>query len=811
MTNSTHTHAALTFLGHLDQSATATFNIETYIDVPKGEQKPRPDPLLGRYANLTVQQVEALLPKLQAQNEQGAGIFITRNQCAGQRSELNITRVRGVHADMDSFTKEQLFTLTATLAPSIVVESSPGRYQLYWQLLENETLEKAEAKAINQRLAEDHGADPAAVDVSRLLRLPGFMHMKYRDAGKTPIVTANYHGLSYTADEIRKAFPPLATRAAVNPLPLERSSAPPSPFEQSQINALAQCIASQHPELWAGDWAKSMTATGSKGYPSQSEADLALAGHIGRALQTAGIGNELRHKFVDAVFSMSELAKTSKWQNRTDYRDRTIRLAVSGLSPNLSPVALTSLQLESHGDVRNAMAFAKLARHQYLYISSRDKWLHWHEGKWLLCEQREHEAKAKEVCGHILAAAQAIFLQDQYRGKKLVTEAMAAHTLPRINAMLGLTVSEPDMATTENKLDGDPYQLGVQNGIVDLKTGRHLYNQPEFRITRYCNADYVEDATCPQWLKFLDDIFLSDTATIDCVQRLLGLTLLGLSNEEVLVICYGHGSNGKSVFSNVILTILGGYALTAPPSLLTARRKDDNGPRNDVAALAGSRYVSINEMQAGDRLDEQIVKMLAGREPVSARFLHQEFFEFLPSFTPWLRTNHKPIITGDDDGIWRRLALLPFDRKFSDEEKDPVLESKLLSERDGILLWMVNGAQLYLKDGICQSPKMLSLRATYRSESDLLGQFLADKTIANPQGRVIDSVLYQAYKVWCEDNGLKNVPTAKSFTLRLQERGHKKGKSGATRYYIGLEMPGLACGIAQGVVGRISTNSSISL
>ncbi len=810
MTNTTHTHAALTFLGHLDQSATATFNIETYSDVPKGEQKPRPDPLLGRYANLTVQQVEALLPKLQAQNEQGAGIFVARNQCIGHRSEANVTRVRGVHADMDSFTEEQLFALTATLAPSIVVESSPGRYQLYWQLSANETLEKAEAKAINQCLAKHHGADPAAVDVSRLLRFPGFNNMKYRHAGQTPIVTANYHVVCYTAEEIRKAFPPAVTGTAVNSLPLERPSAPPSPCEQSQINALAQCIASQHPELWAGNWSNVITATGAKGYPSQSEADLALAGHIARALQTAGVGDELRHKFVDAVFIMSTLARTSKWQNRSDYRDRTIRAAVSGLSPNFGPVALTSLQLESHGDVKNAKAFAKLARHQYLYISSRDKWLRWHEGKWLLCELLEHEAKAKQVCGHILAAAQAVFLQDQDRGKKLVTEAMAAHTLPRINAMLGLAVSEPEMATTENKLDGDPYKLGVQNGIVDLQTGRHLYNQPEFRITRYCNADYVEDATCPQWLKFLDDIFLSDAPTIKCVQRLLGLTLLGVSNEEVLIICYGHGSNGKSVFSNVIHNILGGYSVTAPASLLTARRNDDSGPRNDLAALAGSRYVSINEMQAGAKLDDQIVKMIAGREPIAARFLHQEFFTFFPSFTPWLRTNHKPIVTETDDGIWRRLALLPFDRKFIDTEKDPDLEKKLLSERNGILRWMVDGAQLYLKDGVCQSAKMLSERSTFRSESDILGEFLADKTIANPQGRVIDSTLYHAYKMWCTDNGQPPF-TSKSFTQRLAERGYRKAKSGATRYYIGLEMPGLAGGIAQGVVGGIATNSSNSL
>ena len=266
--------------------------------------------------------------------------------------------------------------------------------------------------------------------------------------------------------------------------------------------------------------------------------------------------------------------------------------------------------------------------------------------RWHVCELDEHVAVAKEACRDLLQAAGVVLQTDRVRGAKLVQEAVAAHNLNRITAMLKLAVSEPGMATSDRDLDADPFQLGVKNGVVDLKRGHLLFNHPEMLITRFCNASYDTDATCPGWQSFLDQIFQGDVETIESVQRLLGYTLTGLSTEEVLVICYGHGSNGKSVFANVVHHILGGYARAAPPSLLTVRRADDNGPRNDLAALAGARYVSINELQSGDRLDEQVVKLLAGREPISARFLHQEFFEFLPTFTPWLRTNHKPIITG---------------------------------------------------------------------------------------------------------------------------------------------------------------------
>ena len=231
---------------------------------------------------------------------------------------------------------------------------------------------------------------------------------------------------------------------------------------------------------------------------------------------------------------------------------------------------------------------------------------------------------------------------------------------------------------------------------------------------------------CPRWVSFLDQIFDSDVETIESVQRLLGYTLTGLVTEEVLVICHGYGSNGKSVFNNVVQRIMGGYSRTAPTSLLSARRSDDSSPRNDLAALAGARYVSVNELQAGDRLDEQVVKQLAGREAISARFLHKEFFEYMPTFTAWLRTNHKPVVTGGDDGIWRRLVLVPFKRKFEDHEKDSDLEAKLMAERDGILMWMLEGTRKYLQDGLKLSPRVRAEAAQYRKDSDRIGEFLED-------------------------------------------------------------------------------------
>jgi putative DNA primase/helicase len=325
--------------------------------------------------------------------------------------------------------------------------------------------------------------------------------------------------------------------------------------------------------------------------------------------------------------------------------------------------------------------------------------------------------------------------------------------------------------------------------VVDLRDGQYLINQPSLKITRYCNASFDVDASCTRWKIFLDEIFAHDTATIACVQRLLGCTLLGLASEEKLVICYGSGSNGKSVFSNIVHKIMGGYSITAPPSMLTTRRQGDSGPRNDLAALTGARYVSINELQAGDRLDEQVVKMIAGREPISARFLHQEFFEFTPTFTPWLRTNHKPIIYGVEEGIWRRLVLLNFGVQIPDDKKDSSLEDKLFAERDGILMWMIEGARLFLREGLCISLSMRNDLLGYRGDSDLLGEFLSDTTWASNSvaDRVEQKLFYTSYRMWSAVNGSRPM-AKKSFTQRLVERGYKETKSGGDRFYAGLKL-----------------------
>jgi len=185
-------HPAIHFLANLESQAEATFHITAFTDLPRGAEKPKPDPLLREFDGLTIAQVEDRISELERLNDAGAGIFFCVNQCQGKRKKGNVSRVRCIHADFDSATPSQIDAVRQKLPPSIEVHTSgTAKCHMYWLLDGADELDVPTAESINRSLV-DFGADPAATDVSRLLRLPGFRHMKYRGIGETPLVTAKF-------------------------------------------------------------------------------------------------------------------------------------------------------------------------------------------------------------------------------------------------------------------------------------------------------------------------------------------------------------------------------------------------------------------------------------------------------------------------------------------------------------------------------------------------------------------------------------------------------------------------------------------
>lgn len=448
---------------------------------------------------------------------------------------------------------------------------------------------------------------------------------------------------------------------------------------------------------------------------------------------------------------------------------------------------------DAPGDLVNAEIFARHVAEQLRYVHAARKWLIWYGMRWLWAERGEELEAAKHVARRIFRSATEKAAQlgtDTPAGRRWVTHAMRTLREGAIEAMMKLARSDARLAIgSVAELDAEPDLLGVRDGVVDLRTGELLSADPDRLMTRQAAASVVQGATCPTWLRFLSDVFQGDREMIDFIQRAVGYTLTGSVTEEVLFFMHGYGNNGKSVFANTITAVLGDYALTAPASMLTARR-DASGPRDDVARLAGARLVNANETQAGERLDDQLVKSLVSRERVAARFLYGSYFEFQPTGKIWMRGNHKPIVVGDDLGIWRRILLVPFERTFSADEIDCELEMKLLAERDGILQWAIEGAAKWYRAGLRPPAAVTRASAAYRRESDVLGQFLDDECERSAEAEVGQRVLYTRYVGWCRDNGFRAMSKAQ-MTRRLTERGIAEGRSSAAgreRTYRGVRL-----------------------
>jgi putative DNA primase/helicase len=204
--------------------------------------------------------------------------------------------------------------------------------------------------------------------------------------------------------------------------------------------------------------------------------------------------------------------------------------------------------------------------------------------------------------------------------------------------------------------------------------------------------------------------------------------------------------------------------------------------------MAGARFAVANETKTGDKLDDQKLKQLASRDRVVARYLYGEYFEFEPSATVWVRGNHKPIVTDDSDGLWRRLVLIPFTQTIPEEQRDPHLTEKLLQEADGILTWGVDGCLEYQRDGLKPSAAMRRASAEYRKEADILGEWLETCCEIAPEEKVEQGTAYQSYRTFCGLNGVH--PTSKKlFSRKLDER-KLPGNAyvGKSRAYAGFKL-----------------------
>jgi len=348
-----------------------------------------------------------------------------------------------------------------------------------------------------------------------------------------------------------------------------------------------------------------------------------------------------------------------------------------------------------------------------------------------------------------------------------------------IAAMVNLAAADPRMVARIGDFDRDPFLLNTPAGTVDLRSGCIRAHDRDDLITKSTGVAFNAGAACNRWERFLDEIFADHPEIVAYLHRAIGYSVTGDTREEKMLVCYGGGANGKSTLIETLKRSLGDYATTCDPDTLLARGRKE--ATNDVARLAGARFVSCVEVNQGRALDESRVKALTSSDTLTARFLFREYFEFRPELKLWLGTNYRPEIRGTDDGIWRRVHLIPFEAKFQGAKRDVTLQATLAHELPGILAWAVRGTRLWQDKGLDPPASVLAATQAYRAESDLIGQFLDERCELDNKAIITVKALYGAFKTWAENAGEKPMK-ATPFGLTMTERGlgkhgkhHRKG------------------------------------
>jgi putative DNA primase/helicase len=423
-------------------------------------------------------------------------------------------------------------------------------------------------------------------------------------------------------------------------------------------------------------------------------------------------------------------------------------------------------------DLGNARRFIAKHGHNLRYVPHWKKWLIWDGVRWAEDAINEITYLATETIRGLYGEVHRI--EDHEKRTGFARHLVHSESHSRIVSMLKLAESVPGVAATPELLDADPWALNLLNGTLNLRTGQLREHRREDRITKLAPVAYDPEAQCPRWDAFLFRVLGGDTELIRFVQKAVGYTLTGSTEEQCFLILYGTGANGKSTLIQTLRALLSDYARQTPIETLLVKSGD--GPRNDVARLHGARFVAAVEAESGKRLAEALVKQLTGGDTVTARFLYGEHFEFQPTFKLWLAVNHKPVVQGTDHAIWRRIRLLPFTVTIPEGEQDRQLAEKLQAELPGILRWAVEGCLLWQQEGLAVPLVVKQATSGYRSEMDVGAAFIAQCCVLEPQQTVSSGDLYTAYKAWCEDMG-ESPMSQKALADMLKERGCTRGRT----------------------------------
>jgi putative DNA primase/helicase len=416
-------------------------------------------------------------------------------------------------------------------------------------------------------------------------------------------------------------------------------------------------------------------------------------------------------------------------------------------------------------DLGNARRLVRLHGGDLRYVHAWHSWVAWETNRW----RRDGDGTALRMAKATVEEmfAEAAQIADEARRTAMRTFAIKSQSAQRLEAMVKLATTEIQVVLAADKIDADPYLLGLENGVVDLRKVEFREARRDDYVTKAAGTAFDARAECPEWEAFLSKIFPK--------------------GDRLMFVLWGVGSNGKSTFRETVFSLLGDYAVGSDASLLIAN-KNAGGATPDVARLHGRRLITINETEQHSRLNEARVKFITGHDTITARNLYEEPFDFAPTHKTFLTTNHKPIVRGTDEGIWRRLHLLPFTHIIPVEERDRHFrQKKLMPEMPGILNWALEGLKAYWRDGLNPPQEVLSATQEYRDDMDIVGQWIEERCCRNPASVEKVAGLHRDYEQWSRGE-IGFSMTVVAFGRELSDRGFVRTRVGNQRAVRGLAL-----------------------
>jgi putative DNA primase/helicase len=413
------------------------------------------------------------------------------------------------------------------------------------------------------------------------------------------------------------------------------------------------------------------------------------------------------------------------------------------------------------------------------YVHAWRKWLVWDGTRWAPDTTGQAARWMKSIARLVTASALAI--QNEKESQAAVNLARRGESSGGVSGALTLAGTEAQVVISPENLDADPFLLNCPNGTLDLRTGQLRQHDAADLITKMARGAFDPDASGFAFRQFMEKV-QPDEQMRAYLARLVGHGLVGQVIEHLLQIHWGDGANGKSTFMNAVSSALGDYADAADPELLTARSFDPHP--TGVADLFGVRLAIVHETDAGRSLAEGTVKRLTGGDRIKARRMREDFWSFEPSHSFVMLTNHKPRVTGTDEGIWRRIRLVPWSVVIPDADRDEGLGEKISLELDYVLTWLVGGCMEWRRQGLSDPEKVTAATKDYRAESDAIGRFVDECTMK--QGQVKSSDLYKAYEKWCAEQGETVVATQKAFSIDVAGRGYAKKEASSGNFFQNL-------------------------